>query len=73
MKKCFKFQPIDEIKDYFGVQFALYFAWLGFYTYMLLPASFVGILCVIYALATLETDDISQDICNSDIIMCPRY
>ncbi|XP_049825597.1 anoctamin-5-like isoform X2 [Aethina tumida] len=71
-KNCIKFQPIDEIKEYFGVKFALYFAWLGFYTHMLIPASFVGILCLIYAVLTLKTDDISQDICNSDVLMCPR-
>ena len=27
--KCLKFQPLDEVKDYFGIQVGLYFAWLG--------------------------------------------
>ena len=30
----FKFQPIDAVRDYYGVKVALYFAWLGFYTSM---------------------------------------
>ncbi|RZC37101.1 anoctamin-1-like [Asbolus verrucosus] len=70
--KWVKYQPIDEIKDYFGVKIALYFAWLGFYTHMLIPASVVGILCLIYAATILNSDILSHDICNLDIVMCPR-
>ena len=33
-RKTFKFQPIDAVRDYYGVKVALYFAWLGFYTSM---------------------------------------
>ncbi|EEB20526.1 conserved hypothetical protein [Pediculus humanus corporis] len=36
------------IKDYFGVKYALYFAWLGFYTHMLIPASIVGLICFFF-------------------------
>ncbi|XP_068908006.1 anoctamin-1-like isoform X4 [Tenebrio molitor] len=72
VKKCVKYQPIDDIKDYFGVTFALYFTWLGFYTHMLIPASIVGVLCLVYGALTLNSDTISQDICNLDIVMCPR-
>lgn len=72
VSKCIKYQPLDEIKDYFGIKFALYFAWLGFYTHMLIPASLVGILCLVYAATTLQQDTLCQDICNSDVIMCPR-
>lgn len=42
------FQPLDKIKEYFGAQVALYFAWLGFYTHMLIPASIFGIICLVY-------------------------
>ncbi|XP_055925697.1 anoctamin-5-like isoform X1 [Argiope bruennichi] len=68
----FKTQPLDEIKHYFGVKIGLYFAWLGFYTYMLIPASIVGILCFIYGCLTLETNVPSNEICNSNFVMCPR-
>ncbi|CAL1295181.1 unnamed protein product [Larinioides sclopetarius] len=68
----FKKQPLDEIKHYFGVKIGLYFAWLGFYTYMLIPASIMGILCFIYGCLTLDTNIPSNEICNSNTIMCPR-
>lgn len=72
MSKCIKFQPIDEIKDYFGVKFALYFTWLGFYTHMLIPAAIIGLLCLIYGVITVNSDSLSRDICTKDIVMCPR-
>ncbi|XP_018333049.1 anoctamin-1 isoform X2 [Agrilus planipennis] len=71
VSKCMKLQPIDYIKEYFGVKFALYFTWLGFYTHMLIPAALIGLVCVIFGLATLDNDTISRDICNLNITMCP--
>ncbi|GFS49685.1 anoctamin-1 [Trichonephila inaurata madagascariensis] len=65
-------QPLDEIKHYFGVKIGLYFAWLGFYTYMLIPASIVGILCFIYGCVTLNSNVPSNEICESKFVMCPR-
>lgn len=50
LKKWYKYQPLDYVKDYFGVKIGLYFAWLGYYTYMLLLASIVGIICFLYSL-----------------------
>lgn len=72
MSKCIKYQPIDEIKDYFGVKLALYFTWLGFYTHMLIPAALLGILCLIYGAFTLDSNSLVRDICTKDITMCPR-
>uniref|UniRef100_A0A3P8U9D4 Anoctamin n=1 Tax=Amphiprion percula TaxID=161767 RepID=A0A3P8U9D4_AMPPE len=37
-----RYQPLDHIREYFGEKIALYFAWIGFYTAWLLPASLVG-------------------------------
>jgi len=34
-----KKQPLWLIKRYFGDKIGLYFAWLGFYTMMLIPAA----------------------------------
>ena len=47
MKKqwAFKYQPIDEIRDYFGDKMALYFCWLGTYTDALVWPTLVGLLC----------------------------
>lgn len=71
--KWIKFQPVDHIKEYFGVKFGLYFAWLGFYTHMLIPASIVGLITFIYGLCTMFSNTLSEDICNKDlnITMCP--
>ncbi|CAH8558225.1 unnamed protein product [Heterobilharzia americana] len=37
-------QPLDEIKEYFGAKVAIYFAWLGHYTYSLIFPSVVGLI-----------------------------
>ncbi|KAK2583391.1 hypothetical protein KPH14_009379 [Odynerus spinipes] len=73
VQKCLHYQPLDYVKEYFGVKIGLYFAWLGFYTHMLIPASIVGLLCFIYSCATLYSNEPSEDICNSNgtIDMCP--
>nr|XP_050848873.1 anoctamin-1 isoform X1 [Vespula vulgaris] len=73
VKKCLHYQPLDYVKEYFGVKIGLYFAWLGFYTHMLIPASIVGLLCFIYSCATLYSNEPSEDICNGNgtIDMCP--
>lgn len=71
--KYASYQPLDEIKDYFGVKIALYFAWLGFYTKMLIPISIFGIFCIIYGFSTLSGDNFVADICDPPeaIKMCP--
>lgn len=72
VRKWYRYQPLDYVREYFGVKIALYFAWLGFYTHMLLPAAIVGLACLVYSWATLYTNTPSEDICNSDgIQMCP--
>ncbi|XP_053682465.1 anoctamin-5 [Sabethes cyaneus] len=68
-----KHQPLDHIKEYFGVKIAMYFAWLGFYTHMLISASVVGLICFFFGLLTFRNNRISQEICNdSGTIMCPQ-
>jgi len=74
LKQFWKFQPLDAIRDYYGVKMGLYFAWLGYYTFMLIPPSIVGIICFIYGLTTLSTDIPTQDICGGSMAnttMCP--
>jgi anoctamin-1 len=58
MKKWYHKQPLDQIKDYFGVHVALYFAWLGFYTKMVVPLALLGILCFLYGFYEVFTDPI---------------
>ncbi|XP_043284882.1 anoctamin-4-like [Venturia canescens] len=71
VRKCLHYQPLDYIKEYFGVKIGLYFAWLGFYTYMLVFASIAGFLCFLYGCLTVSYDKPSDDICNAEEIMCP--
>uniref|UniRef100_A0A182N081 Anoctamin n=1 Tax=Anopheles dirus TaxID=7168 RepID=A0A182N081_9DIPT len=73
ISKWIKHQPLDHIKEYFGVKIAMYFAWLGFYTHMLIPASVVGLICFLYGLLTYPGNRISQEICSDNsTIMCPQ-
>eukprot|EP00071_Canis_lupus_P011135 XP_005631139.1 anoctamin-9 isoform X4 [Canis lupus familiaris] len=66
-------QPIDDIRDYFGEKVALYFAWLGWYTYMLVPAAAVGLLVFLSGFALFNASQISKEICEAhDILLCPR-
>ncbi|XP_005401921.1 PREDICTED: anoctamin-9 [Chinchilla lanigera] len=65
-------QPIDAIRDYFGEKVALYFAWLGWYTYMLVPAAVVGLIVFLSGFALFNSSQISKEICEAhDIFMCP--
>ena len=56
IRKSLKFQPLDAVKEYFGVKIGLYFAWLGFYTNMLIPAAALGFCCFLYGVFTLYTN-----------------
>ncbi|KAK7892123.1 hypothetical protein WMY93_024086 [Mugilogobius chulae] len=71
----FKEQPIHLIRKYYGEKIGLYFAWLGFYTEMLLFAAIVGTICFVYGLLTYEENEWSKEICSEDIggniVMCP--
>ncbi|XP_062563728.1 anoctamin-1 isoform X2 [Armigeres subalbatus] len=73
VSKWYRYQPLDYIKEYFGVKIGLYFAWLGYYTYMLLLASIVGIVCFVYSWKTLRFNTPSEEICSkqNNIKMCP--
>lgn len=41
-------------RKYFGEKIGLYFAWLGLYTQMLIPASLVGVFVFLYGCATVD-------------------
>ena len=41
-------------RKYFGEKIGLYFAWLGLYTQMLIPASVVGVIVFLYGCATVD-------------------
>ncbi|KAM4569892.1 anoctamin-2b [Odontesthes bonariensis] len=69
----YKFQPIDLVRKYFGEKIGLYFAWLGVYTQLLIPASIVGIIVFCYGVATVDTNIPSLEMCDEHLnfTMCP--
>ncbi|XP_026218905.1 anoctamin-2b [Anabas testudineus] len=69
----YKYQPIDLVRKYFGEKIGLYFAWLGVYTQLLIPASIVGIIVFGYGVATVDTNIPSLEMCDESLnfTMCP--
>ncbi|KAF7653060.1 hypothetical protein LDENG_00087900 [Lucifuga dentata] len=69
----YKYQPIGLIRKYFGEKVGLYFAWLGVYTQMLIPAAIVGVIVFFYGCATVDDNIPSMEICDprNNITMCP--
>ncbi|KAM9220075.1 anoctamin-1 isoform 5-T6 [Dugong dugon] len=69
----YKYQPIDLVRKYFGEKIGLYFAWLGVYTQMLIPASVVGIIVFLYGCVTVDENIPSMEMCDQrhNITMCP--
>ncbi|XP_068561091.1 anoctamin-7 isoform X2 [Cebidichthys violaceus] len=67
------YQPLDHIREYFGEKIALYFAWLGFYTGWLLPASLVGTVVFLFGFWLMATDVPAKELCDSgnSFSMCP--
>ncbi|KAF7663260.1 hypothetical protein LDENG_00215480 [Lucifuga dentata] len=71
----FKEQPLNLIRKYYGEKIGIYFAWLGFYTEMLLFAAVVGVMCFLYGFLTYDNNEWSKEICKEEIggaiVMCP--
>ncbi|XP_062404332.1 anoctamin-9 [Sardina pilchardus] len=68
---CFQGQPITNVRNYFGEKVALYYLWLGWYTFLLIPAAVLGVVVFLYGLAFYQTSPLINEVCDSDIIMCP--
>uniref|UniRef100_A0A672FTD8 Anoctamin n=1 Tax=Salarias fasciatus TaxID=181472 RepID=A0A672FTD8_SALFA len=65
-------QPFSDVKYYFGEKIALYYLWLGWYTKLLVPAAALGVVVFLYGLAFFNTNPLINEVCQSNIIMCPR-
>ncbi|XP_067931907.1 anoctamin-8-like [Watersipora subatra] len=53
------YQPLNKIKNYFGVHIGMYFAFLGHYTLALTVPAFLGVLIWMYSGISQEQDDIN--------------
>ncbi|NXH95811.1 ANO9 protein, partial [Pachycephala philippinensis] len=68
----FKELPIKEIRHYFGEKVALYFAWLGWYTYVLVFAALAGVVTVVAGTTVFSSSQVSKEICDANTtFMCP--
>ncbi|CAH1254178.1 ANO8 [Branchiostoma lanceolatum] len=54
----FKPQPLDYIREYFGVKIAMYCAWLGYYTWALIFPAFFGLVMWFWAGSDEKRDGI---------------
>ncbi|XP_068912483.1 anoctamin-4-like isoform X2 [Tenebrio molitor] len=73
--KCwYKQQPLDLIEKYYGPETSFYFAWLGFYNRMLIPASAAGFAFFLLGIVSFHQAFTlrSKEVCESDLILCPR-
>uniref|UniRef100_A0A8C7YDR6 Anoctamin n=1 Tax=Oryzias sinensis TaxID=183150 RepID=A0A8C7YDR6_9TELE len=59
------------VRDYFGEKVALYFLWLGWYTYLLVPPAVIGVIVFLYGLSFYSSSPLLTEVCNADIVMCP--
>ncbi|ELV10698.1 Anoctamin-6 [Tupaia chinensis] len=75
-RSIYKKQPLDLIRKYYGEKIGIYFAWLGYYTKMLLLAAVVGVACFLYGYLNQDNCTWSKEVCHPDIggkiIMCPQ-
>ncbi|XP_040017687.1 anoctamin-9 [Gasterosteus aculeatus] len=68
---CLQGQPITAVRNYFGEKVALYFLWLGWYTYLLIPPALIGVIVFLYGLAFFNTSPLIKEVCEADTLMCP--
>ncbi|XP_035498275.1 anoctamin-9 [Scophthalmus maximus] len=68
---CLQGQPITAVRNYFGEKVALYYLWLGWYTFLLIPPALIGVIVFLYGLAFFNTSPLIKEVCEADTIMCP--
>ncbi|CDW57211.1 Anoctamin [Trichuris trichiura] len=69
-------QPLHLVYRYFGHKVGFYFAFMGFYTRMLIPAAVAGVMVTLFGLLNMNKDDVAMDVCDphsspGNLTMCP--
>ena len=66
----YRFQPLDHIRTYYGEKIAIYFAWLGYYTSVLVLPSIVGLIIFIIGciIAYGSGHNVGWQVCNLENI-----
>ncbi|XP_029010029.1 anoctamin-9 [Betta splendens] len=67
---CLQGQPITAVRNYFGEKVALYYLWLGWYTFLLIPPAIIGIIVFLYGLAFFNSSPLIKEVCEADTVMC---
>ncbi|XP_034060578.1 anoctamin-9 isoform X1 [Gymnodraco acuticeps] len=68
---CLQGQPITAVRNYFGEKVALYYLWLGWYTFLLIPPALIGVIVFLYGLAFFNSSPLIKEVCEADTVMCP--
>lgn len=74
MAHLFKPQPLKQIKDYYGGRIAIYFAFYGYYNYMLMYLSLVGLLVYAFGMVTVQKHPPIRELCSgsyNNFLHCP--
>ncbi|KAJ8394957.1 hypothetical protein AAFF_G00040800 [Aldrovandia affinis] len=68
---CIQGQPIDVVRKYFGEKVALYYLWLGWYTFLLIPPAILGLIVFLYGVAFFSSSPLIKEVCEANTTMCP--
>ncbi|KRX83741.1 Anoctamin-5 [Trichinella sp. T6] len=75
-RQMFNKQPLHHIYRYYGHKVSYYFAFMGFYTRMLIPAAIAGIIATLFGLLNMHDNDVADEVCDAEnrpgnLTMCP--
>ncbi|XP_063678304.1 anoctamin-7-like isoform X2 [Bolinopsis microptera] len=64
--RWYKYQPLNRVRIYFGDTVAMYFAWLGFYTKLLIVPAVVGSIVFAYDIYSIIGNEVVDAVCDEN-------